>query len=403
MKLRVIDYIGNEGGGVRFTVELMRAFSDRPDIVLDLVSDGAALAAYRQLLTEAGVDCTFKRLPQEPTSTPWRYDIPSSALSNCDVVWIPWVHRHRLPEACAARVVGSFHDAIMFTEPLLHPIFGEQMADERETVQRWLVSGARIVVSSNATAHTVSVVFDAAARCLDVIPISGAHGGLDDAGGTVPSAWTWADKPFILCPANISPHKNHETLLRGVAAWGVYPLVLTGTGTDLSLSRNPIRRFGRWTLEELGAVQPHRSSHLRRFAHSLGFRRGDSLLPLGYISDREYYPLLRKAWALVMPTLGEGGGSFPVEEALWSGIPVICADIPVLREHMERLGATVQWFDPRVPEELAARLRELHETYDSAIADAQHQRQTLHRRTWSDVADEYWDVISSMYHQVSAS
>lgn len=57
-----------------------------------------------------------------------------------------------------------------------------------------------------------------------------------------------------------------------------------------------------------------------------------------------------------MPTLAEGGGSFPVREAVERGIPAVVSDIPVLREMIERLGGEVLWFDPHSPESLAASL-----------------------------------------------
>jgi glycosyltransferase involved in cell wall biosynthesis len=97
-----------------------------------------------------------------------------------------------------------------------------------------------------------------------------------------------------------------------------------------------------------------------------------------------------------MPTLAEGGGSFPVEEALWLGIPVICSDIPVIREHMERIDARVLWFDPREPATLAARLAELEVNYESHRRRAGEQVHTLRRRTWADAAQEYWTILTAV-------
>jgi glycosyltransferase involved in cell wall biosynthesis len=111
--------------------------------------------------------------------------------------------------------------------------------------------------------------------------------------------------------------------------------------------------------------------------------------------DDRYYAVLLRAWALVMPTFAEGGGSFPVEEALWCGVPVICSDIPVVREHVERLGAEVLWFDPLDPGALAARLAELERDYAEFRRRAVTQVCTLRRRTWAEVADEYRRVMAA--------
>jgi glycosyltransferase involved in cell wall biosynthesis len=128
-------------------------------------------------------------------------------------------------------------------------------------------------------------------------------------------------------------------------------------------------------------------------AERLGLRRGSSLIPLGYLDDSVYYALLNRAWALVMPTRAEGGGSFPVEEAVRSGVPVVCSGIPVMREHMDRLGAEVLWFDPADPDDLALRLRELEADYARYKRRAVEQIADLRRRSWRDVADDYWNAF----------
>jgi glycosyltransferase involved in cell wall biosynthesis len=380
--LRVIDYVANAGGGVRFAVELLGALARRGGgggVRVQLISHGAALNRYRQLLAAAGVaDVEFRDV--EPVATAWRFDVPAAAFDGCDVAWLPWVHRHRLPRSLPARVVGSFHDAILFQfshlfEGLLPP---GSLAEERAGMLEWFESAARIVVSSEATLGALGATFAAPAARFGVIPLSGEHAAAPRPRRDAPPEWGWASDKFLLCPANISPHKNHEALLRGVAAWGRrVPLVLTGESTHLD-------RCG-WS----------RAVELRDLATGLGFEFGRSLMPLGYVADDAYYALLDRAWAVVMPTLAEGGGSFPVFEALVRGVPVVCSDIPVMREQMRRLRADVLWFDPADPATLAARLGELDSGYAAIKARAVGQIQTLCRRTWADVADDYWTTFAA--------
>jgi glycosyltransferase involved in cell wall biosynthesis len=376
--LRVIDYVANPGGGVRFAVELLTALAHtRPGVRLQLVSHSAALQRYKDLLSSAGLT-DIDYLDLAPTSTPWRFDIPAAALEDCDVVWLPWIHRHRLPHTHATKIVASFHDAILFQfsrlfGPLLPP---GALDDERATMQDWFNSAARIVVSSNATLTALDNTFAAPANRFAVIPLSGEHAAKSRPSATLPEDWPWAADPFLLCPANISPHKNHEILLRGVAEWGRQrPLVLTGESTHLDRSK--------WS----------RAVTLRDLATQLGFTFGRTLHPLGYVPDEHYYALLDRAWALVMPTLAEGGGSFPVFEALVRGIPVVCSDIPVMREQMHRLNAHVLWFNPAEPTTLAAALADLDRDYPAHKSRATAQIQTLCRRTWSQVADDYWTTF----------
>lgn len=52
---------------------------------------------------------------------------------------------------------------------------------------------------------------------------------------------------------------------------------------------------------------------------------------LGYVSDSELAALYRRARVVVFPTLYEGFG-LPAVEALWAKTPLVCSDLPVLRE-----------------------------------------------------------------------
>jgi glycosyltransferase involved in cell wall biosynthesis len=377
--LRVIDYVANAGGGVRFAVELLGALArTRPDLRVQLVSHGPALQRYQNLLTAAAVPpIDFLDLPPAAT-TPWRFDVPPAAVENCDIAWFPWIHRHRLTSRPATRVVASFHDAILFQFSHLFTdlLPACSLDEERASMLDWFASPARIVVSSNATLAAIDTTFAAPAERFSVIPLSGEHAAKPRPSSAVPENWPWAGDPFLLCPANISPHKNHETLLRGVAEWGRRrPLVLTGESTHLDRCK--------WS----------RAVALRDLATQLGFTFGRTLQPLGYVPDEHYYALLDRAWALVMPTLAEGGGSFPVFEALVRGVPVVCSDIPVMREQMHRLNAHVLWFDPADPATLAGRLRELESDYPQHKSRAVSQIQSLCRRTWSQVADDYWTTF----------
>jgi glycosyltransferase involved in cell wall biosynthesis len=416
MIVRVVDYTGNEGGGVRFTVELLAALARRhPEARFELVSHGAALRSYRALLGTEGPVARYLDLPplnQDRRELPrwlrvplggtlarllgrrmeWTVEVPPAAVEGCDVAWFPWVHNHRIPPAVAARAVGSFHDALWFTVMRPHQP-ADNLRDETATVRSWLDGPARMVVSARATAADVAREFGVPAERFPVVPVSGEHTFLSGAPRPLPAEWTWAEGEFLLCPANTSPHKNHEVLLRGVGAWGGRrPLVLTGGGTDLPEAQG---FWWRRALQRAGVLAPARGRVLRRVAAEQGLRMGDSLVGLGYVSDPVYHALLHRAWALVMPTLGEGGGSFPVFEAMLAGVPVVCSDIAPLREQMERTGGEVLWFDPRDPAQLAARLAELEADYPALRDRARAQAATLRPRSWDHVADEYWTLFQA--------
>jgi glycosyltransferase involved in cell wall biosynthesis len=398
--IRIVDYVGNLGGGVRYGLETMQALSRlHPEAEFELVSYGAALDRYRTLaqakglelkLTEAKPDNYWKATPRRIKAlrgsarlarllgfgATFHYVVPKYILDNCDVLWFPWIHRHRLAEPATAPVVGSLHDVT-----LLHfenVITKRHRADERETLHQWLASAARIVVSSNATVATLTKSFQVIPQRFSVIPVSGQHAKVNTV-GEIPSSWDWSMKPFLICPSNIAPHKNHEVLLEGVAAWGAkYPLVLMGEGADLLPPKHG------------------RTGSLKRLAKAKGFEIGNSLIPLGYVSNEAYFGLLSRSWALIMPTLAEGGGSFPIYEAMMHGVPVVCSDIPVIREQILRTGGEVLWFDPHDPLDLAEKLNELEGDYQNHKVRATRYAGELNHRSWEDVASEYWSIFVSV-------
>ena len=67
------------------------------------------------------------------------------------------------------------------------------------------------------------------------------------------------------------------------------------------------------------------------FAGPGPFPRGDRMRQTGYLSDVDLRTVVAGASALVLPSRDEGFG-LPVLEAMASDVPVVCTDIPALRE-----------------------------------------------------------------------
>ena len=406
MLVRVAHYFHPFGGPTRFMVEMIRALDRRGSgIDLEVVTQPLGVPVHHDLLEAHGIDVPVvgvKARNQWAATEPTRvrrlrgtgrlrrylgagthtyYELPRAVFDGCDLVWLPWAHRHRVPASCAHRTLATLHDLILvqFEEEMKQQGLDPRMfGQERETLQQWLASPARLVVTSGATVGTMRELVGAPAKRFEVIRILAGHvpprSALD-----LPPEWDWAQCPFVLCPANVAPHKNHGSLIQAMRNWGaVHPLVLTGLNSDLA------NVYG---------------AGLREAAEDLGLQIGKSLIPLGYVSDDVYFSLLHRAWAVVMPTLMEGGGSYPVLEAMLAGIPVLCSDIPVMREQMEETGGTVLWFDPHDPQDLARRLRELEGEYGAHRRVAEEQVDMLRVQTWEEVAASYESVMRSMVEQ----
>jgi glycosyltransferase involved in cell wall biosynthesis len=134
-------------------------------------------------------------------------------------------------------------------------------------------------------------------------------------------------EPYLLCVSTLHPHKNIERLVRAFARKPrEYRLVLAG-----------LRGFQTAAIEGL--------------VSELGL--GERISIPGWLPREDLMRLYEKAHAFVYPSTFEGFG-MPVLEAMAAGIPVACADIPVLREVAGDEAAL--YFDPLDEDALAAAL-----------------------------------------------
>jgi glycosyltransferase involved in cell wall biosynthesis len=127
-------------------------------------------------------------------------------------------------------------------------------------------------------------------------------------------------------------------------------------------------------------------------------QQDEDFYALGYLADDYVLPLIERATALIMPSLAEGGGSYPVEEALSLGVPVLCSDIPVMREHLAGRSAKIAWFDPESPESILRAINDLFDNYDEYKRTALNAIRD-HRYTWDDIAAQYVRVFQSAINQ----
>ncbi|MBL8155086.1 MAG: glycosyltransferase [Anaerolineae bacterium] len=292
-----------------------------------------------------------------------------------DIVYAFWPHtvpfyRFSRPLVC------TFQDTTLLEYPEI--LGGPATQLEWDRSRHWLNGCARTVVSSANTARCLEALFGLSAEQFPVIP----HNILLDA--TVEPAPPPSDLPgrYLLYPANINAHKNHEILLTAFSRIQKKydtALVLVGEGLEaLSLShRLQDNRY--W-----------RQDRLMGLARRLGLVPGRDLFAPGYVTDAQLKGLVGQAQALVMPSLSEGGGSYPVEEAMIAGIPVLCSDIPVMREHVG--SRQVIWFDPYSVDSLVTAVETLFDHYDH-YRDLAEQNRTAVRPTWDQIGASYVDVF----------
>jgi glycosyltransferase involved in cell wall biosynthesis len=163
-------------------------------------------------------------------------------------------------------------------------------------------------------AHKAVVIHEAAAL-KDCVPNNGT---------TLDTPIAKLERPYALYVGNISPNKCPETLIAALR-------LLEQTGIFIS-----VYHVGRDELGLLGEAQ--RRTPLRR-----------PVCSVGVISDTVLAALYRGAHCFVNTSLDEGF-CLPILEAQSRGVPIVCSDIPVLREIA---GEGALFFNPTDPAALA--------------------------------------------------
>ncbi len=150
---------------------------------------------------------------------------------------------------------------------------------------------------------------------------------------------------YLLAVSTIHPHKNFTRLLEaygrlGAEGWPQH-LVIAGLPGKSSKAVRRLLKGKDWASR----------------VHLLGWQRREVILSL-----------FNNAQALVFPSTFEGFG-MPVLEAMASGLPVVCSDIPVLREIT---GGAAQFFDPMSSSAIA-------EALCSALRDTTYRAELIRR------------------------
>jgi glycosyltransferase involved in cell wall biosynthesis len=207
----------------------------------------------------------------------------------------------RLKQATGARFVCLIHDLI----PLELPQYtrAEQTVRHRRRLETVAVLAEAVIANSAATRTTLLHHLERGERDT---PITVAPLGLDltiDSKPTNP-----AEPPYFVCIGTLEARKNHAMLLdvwrrlaaeRGERTPRLMLIGRRGWGSDRLADR-------------LAALNP------------IVIEQPD-------LPDVAMTPLLRGARGLLLPSFAEGFG-LPVIEALAHGVPVLCSDLPALRE-----------------------------------------------------------------------
>jgi glycosyltransferase involved in cell wall biosynthesis len=176
--------------------------------------------------------------------------------------------------------------------------------------------------------------------------------------GQVRARYALRDGPIVLCVAAKRPHKNQELLVRALRR--------LPEEVQLVLAGHP---------------EPY-DQQLRALAAELAV--DGRVRFAGYVADDELEALWRLAAVAAFPTRAEGFG-MPVVEALARGVPVVCSDLPVLREVS---GGHARTFPP---DDVEAAARTIAEAI-AVGADVAGGNAWAQRFSWIEAARATYDV-----------
>lgn len=213
----------------------------------------------------------------------------------------------RLMARIVAREGGAFIALVHDLIPIEHPEYaragGDVIHRTRMATLARLADG--LIANSHATAGGLKRLLPAThAPAIRVAPL-GTHAAVLQAPRFVPPT-----EPYFVCLGTIEPRKNHLLLLnvwRRLADISANPPRLLVIGKRGWENENIVDM-----LERCPAVAAHVDE-------------------INGMADADVAAALTGACALLMPSFAEGFG-MPVAEALMVKTPVICSDLPALRE-----------------------------------------------------------------------
>ncbi len=203
-----------------------------------------------------------------------------------------------------ARLICLVHDLI----PIEFPEYARPGGADLHARRMWTMASLAdgIIANSHATLRALQPWLERAGRD----PVTAvAHLGTDI---DLPDVPYRSARPYFVCVGTIEPRKNHLLLLH------LWRAMVEQRGADAVPKLVLIGRRG-WENEQVIDLL-ERSPALRTCVEE------HAGLP-----DRQVRAMIAGAQALLLPSFAEGYG-MPVTEALALGVPVVCSDLPALRE-----------------------------------------------------------------------
>lgn len=173
---------------------------------------------------------------------------------------------------------------------------------------------------------------------------------------------------FILSVGTIEPRKNHKLIVEA------YEKRLSALDTDVVF----VGRTG-WQMEEL----------TDRIKSNPKFDNG--IYMFSNVSDATLSELYSMAFMIAFPSYTEGYG-LPTIEALIKGVPVVCSDIPVMREVGQKF---CEYFPPDDPDAFAGIIEEYVNSEEKYRLKKKQIAEEYRPPLWSDTVKNVISLVNS--------
>jgi len=180
-------------------------------------------------------------------------------------------------------------------------------------------------------------------------------------------------KPFLIYVGNAYPHKNLDNLLTAFS-FIAFDFAKQNLST-LSLIIVCARDIFAKRLEEK--------------IKSLGLQ--NRVILTGYIGANELPLIFKSAEAYVFPTLSEGFG-IPGLNALASQLPLVCSNIPVLKEIY---GQTATYYNPQDPADIAKKIKGVLSDSKTRTDLVKKGNEQVKKYSWSKMAKQTLDIYEA--------
>jgi glycosyltransferase involved in cell wall biosynthesis len=400
MRIAFVDHISVSGGIIRYGIQLAKAlartnnevsvtyFTHQKNYLNNraLFDEGASYFRTEVLnYTKSGIlankylDIAVNKVFRSSWAKKLREEIVRKTKP-FDAVYFTCAHASECIEVIPPSF-GTFHDLnwkYLFGDPLFSK---EAVKATDQQLKKWF-KRTNIIVSTPFIRDEIVKFYPEVEGKIHVIFVPGLAEKIK---GEVKSgllADLHLDKPYILYPAHLMPHKNHNNLFH--AFWKLlndpgrsdkYLLVLTGWNSD---------HFEYGLVNGTG-LQIAGPGHF-------------NVRGLGYLSNETMDNVIKGASLVISASLYEAG-SGPALDAWVNEVPVIISNI---RPHLDQLDffrIDCETFDPMDTDDMYRKmdyaLNNLQKIKQQSIAAAAR----LDTYTWKDAAQAYLDIFKRKVYE----